>query len=191
MWSQLHHCDGLFQNRQWHWHINDLFEDSLWAMLLARELRLQTTVFAGAVSVTQRITRLPFLYRLLRRRSLRPSMSKTVCFLFSVLSYAERIFLSIWISLYFVMQSSCCHCTEAVGHPSFSVPSGSQAPALPRECPQCSVRDPPWWQQRPSARRTTSRLSLAAELTETRSPLCDFIAHLLQAERMCLHVHDL
>ena len=43
-------------------------------------------------------------------KSLRLSLSKTFCFLFSVLSYAERSFLSIWISLYFVMQSSCCFC---------------------------------------------------------------------------------
>ena len=28
MWSQLHHCDGLFQNRQWHLHLDDLFIDS-------------------------------------------------------------------------------------------------------------------------------------------------------------------
>ena len=142
----------------------------------------------------------------MRRRSLRPSMSKTVCFLLPVLNYAERIFLSIWISLYFVMQSSCCflrcllgvasqlghrrscQCTEAVGHPPFSVPP---VVALSRECPQCSVRDPPWWRQKSSARRTISRLSLAAELTEIRSPLCDFIAHLLRAERKSLYVHDL
>ena len=49
MWSQLSHCDGLFQNRQWHTHIDDLFVDSLW-----RELRLRTTVFAGVVNVAQR-----------------------------------------------------------------------------------------------------------------------------------------
>ena len=36
MWGQLHHCD----------------DDSLWDVLLARELRLRTTVFAGAVNVT-------------------------------------------------------------------------------------------------------------------------------------------
>ena len=39
---------------------------------------------------------------------LRLSLSKTFCFLFSVLRYAERSFLSNWISLYFVMPSSCC-----------------------------------------------------------------------------------
>ena len=71
MWSQLHHCDGLFQNRQWHLHlddlfshIDDLFDDSLWDMLLARELRLRTPFFAGVVNVTQRETRLTFLYRI-------------------------------------------------------------------------------------------------------------------------------
>jgi len=47
--------------------------------------------------------RLSFLYRILRRPSLRPSLSKTFCFLFSALSYAERGFLSILISLYFVI----------------------------------------------------------------------------------------
>ena len=38
MWGQLHLCDGLFQNRQWHLHLDDLFDDSLWGMLLTREL---------------------------------------------------------------------------------------------------------------------------------------------------------
>ena len=176
-----------------------------------REFRLRTTVFVGAVNVTQRTMRLPFLWRIPKRKSLGPSLSKKVCFLFSVPSNAERIFLSILISLYVVKQSSCCfrwcllgvasqlghrrsfQCTEAVGYPPFSVPSKSQAPviALPLECLQCSVRHPPWLRQRSSARRTTSRLSLAAELTEIRSPLCDFIGHLLQAERMRLSVHDL
>ena len=52
MWDQLHLCDGLFQNRQWHLHLDDLFDDSLWDTLLAREHRLRTTVFAGAVNVT-------------------------------------------------------------------------------------------------------------------------------------------
>ena len=146
MWGLLHHCDGLFQNRQWHKHIDDRFDDSLWD-ILARELRLRTTVFAGAFNVTQRIMRLLFLYQILTRKSLRPPMSKTVCFLFSVLSYAERTFLPILISLYFVMQSSCCfcrlghrrscQCIEAVGHPPFWLPSESHAPvvALPQECP--------------------------------------------------------
>ena len=55
MWSQLHHCDGLFQNRQWHKHIDDLLDDSIWDMLLARELRLQTTVFAGVVRLSTEI----------------------------------------------------------------------------------------------------------------------------------------
>ena len=43
-------------------------------------------------------------------KSLRLSLSKTFCLLLSVLRYAERRFLSIWISLYFVMQSSCYSC---------------------------------------------------------------------------------
>ena len=85
-----------------------MFNDSLWDMLLARELRLRKIVFAGVVSVTQNTTRLTFLYRIMKRKSLRPSLSKKFCFLFTVLSYAERIFLSIWIALCFVMQSSCC-----------------------------------------------------------------------------------
>ena len=33
-------------------HLDDLFDDSLWDMLLARELRLRTNVFAGAIIVT-------------------------------------------------------------------------------------------------------------------------------------------
>ena len=53
MWCQLHHCDGLFQNRQWHEHIDDLFDDSLWDMLLAQELRLRTTVVAGVFNVAR------------------------------------------------------------------------------------------------------------------------------------------
>ena len=61
MWGQLHHCDGLFQNQQWHLHLDDLFDDSLWDTLLARELRLRTTVFAGVVHVAQRIPWLPFV----------------------------------------------------------------------------------------------------------------------------------
>ena len=73
-----------------------------------RELRLRTTVFAGAVNVTQRTTWLTFLQRILKRKPLGPSLSKTACFLFSVVSWAERSFLSVLISLYFVMQSSCC-----------------------------------------------------------------------------------
>ena len=108
--TKLRHCDGLFQIRQWHKHIDDLFDDSLWDMLLARELRLQTTVFAGVFNVTKRIMWLPFLYQIPKRKSLRPSPSKTVCFLISVLSLAERSFLSILISLYFIVQSSCCSC---------------------------------------------------------------------------------
>ena len=56
MWDQLHHWDGLFQNRQWHTHIDGLFVDSLW-----REVRLRTAVSAGVVNVAQRVTRLPFL----------------------------------------------------------------------------------------------------------------------------------
>ena len=52
MRGQLHLCDGLFQNRQWHLHLYHLFDDSVWDMVLARELRLRTTVFAGAVNVT-------------------------------------------------------------------------------------------------------------------------------------------
>ena len=52
MWDQLHLCDGLFKNRQWHLHLDDLFDDSLWDVLLALELRLRTTVFAGEVNVT-------------------------------------------------------------------------------------------------------------------------------------------
>ena len=92
--------------------------------------------------------------------------------------------------LYFVIQSSCCscgvfsallrscQCTEAVGHPPFSVLSESQAPvvALLQECQYCSVRDPPGLQLRSFARRTISRLSSAAGLTA--------IIHLLQAERI-------
>ena len=54
-WGQLHYCDGLLQNRQWHTHIDNLFVDSLW-----REIRLSFTVFAGVVNVAQRITRLTF-----------------------------------------------------------------------------------------------------------------------------------
>ena len=56
MWGQLHHCDGLFQNRQWRTHIDDLFVDSL-----LRELRLRITVFDGVVNVANRITLLPVL----------------------------------------------------------------------------------------------------------------------------------
>ena len=55
VWRQLQYCDSLFQNRQWHTHIEDLFVDSLW-----RELRLRTTVFAGVANVAQRAMRLPF-----------------------------------------------------------------------------------------------------------------------------------
>ena len=51
--DQLHHCDSLFQIRQWHAHIDDLFADSLW-----RELRLRFTAFAGVVHFAQRVTRL-------------------------------------------------------------------------------------------------------------------------------------
>ena len=120
------------------------------ASSLRRSLPKWTVAQAHRRSVrrfTQRIMRLLFLYQILKRKSLRPPLLKTVCFFFLVLSYAERIFLSILISLYFVMQSSCssrrpsqlahrrsCYCTEAVGHPPFSVPSGSHAPvvALPQ-----------------------------------------------------------
>ena len=42
----------VFSNIGWHLHLDDLFDDSLWDMLLARDLRLRTTVFAGAVNVT-------------------------------------------------------------------------------------------------------------------------------------------
>ena len=38
-----------------------------------------------------------------------------------------------------------------------SEPSESQAPvvALPQECLQCSVQDPPWWRQKSSAPLTS------------------------------------
>ena len=39
MWGQLHHCDGLFQKRQWHKHIDDLFDETVWDTLLAQERR--------------------------------------------------------------------------------------------------------------------------------------------------------
>ena len=45
-------ASSLRQNRQWHLHLNDLFDDSLWDMLLTRELRLRTIVFAGADNVS-------------------------------------------------------------------------------------------------------------------------------------------
>ena len=61
-----------------------------------RELRLRTTIFAGVLNVAQRITQLPCLQRIRERKSLGLSLSKTVCAL------------SILISLFFVMQSSCC-----------------------------------------------------------------------------------
>ena len=70
MWCQLHHSDGLFQNRQWHKHIDDLSDDPLFDMLLARDLRLQTTVFAGVFNVTLRVTRLPFLNQIRKHKSL-------------------------------------------------------------------------------------------------------------------------
>ena len=44
VWCQLHNCDGLFQNRQWHTHIDDLFVDSLWRASSA------DNVFAGVFS---------------------------------------------------------------------------------------------------------------------------------------------
>ena len=47
MWSQIHHCGGLFQNRQWHTHTDYLFVDPLW-----RDLRLRTTVFAGVAKLS-------------------------------------------------------------------------------------------------------------------------------------------
>ena len=74
MWSQLHLCDGLFQNRQWYLHLDDLFDDSLWVMLLAHELRLRTTVFAGALNVTQRTTRLSSWCQVLSVYSPNPSV---------------------------------------------------------------------------------------------------------------------
>ena len=49
------------KNQQWHLHLDDLFDDSLWDMLLARELRLRTAVFAGVVHVAQRIPWRPFV----------------------------------------------------------------------------------------------------------------------------------
>ena len=74
MWCQLHHCDGLFQNQQWHLHLDDLFDDSLWDMLLARELRLRTAVFAGVVHVAQRIPWLPFVKGIMSVSSPFPSV---------------------------------------------------------------------------------------------------------------------
>ena len=74
MWSQLHLCDGLFQNRQWYLHLDDLVDDSLWDMLLAHELRLRTTVFAGAFNVTQRNARLSSWCQVLSVYSPNPSV---------------------------------------------------------------------------------------------------------------------
>ena len=65
----IHGCDGFFQSRQCHLHIDDLFVDSLW-----RELRLSLTVFAGVVNVAQRITRLTFLVYVLSVSSSNPSV---------------------------------------------------------------------------------------------------------------------
>ena len=59
--GQLHHCDGLIQNRQWHLHIYDLLDDSLWDMHLARELRLRTIVFAGCSPCYTAYNVAPFL----------------------------------------------------------------------------------------------------------------------------------
>ena len=108
-------------------------------MLLAREVRCQTTVFAGVVNVTQRITRLALSRsEVPKRKFLGPSRSKTVCFLFSVLSYAERSSFVVHLDFVALRHSilvlfsvvswqlghrRSCHCTEAVGHPPFSVPS--------------------------------------------------------------------
>ena len=68
-WDQLHHCDGLFQNRQWHTHIDDLFVDSLW-----REIRLCFTLFAGLIHLEQRATRLSSWCQLLGVPSPNPSV---------------------------------------------------------------------------------------------------------------------
>ena len=67
MW--LHHCDGLFQNRQRHTHIDDLFVDPLW-----RELRLRKTVFAGVFNVAQRVIVASLLACVLSVSSLNPSV---------------------------------------------------------------------------------------------------------------------
>ena len=109
------------RTRSWHRNVDVALHDALLDPLLwngsegppgnKRELRLRTTVFADAVNVAQRTTRLPCLQRIPKRKSLGLSLSKRVCFLLSVLNWAERSFLSISISLCFVMESSCCFAT--------------------------------------------------------------------------------
>ena len=69
MRGQLHHCDGLFRNRQWHTHIDDLFVDSL-----CREHCLRTIVFAGVVNVAHRLTRPSLLVYVLSVSSPNPSV---------------------------------------------------------------------------------------------------------------------
>ena len=166
MWGQLHHCDGPFQNRQWRTHFDDLLVDSL-----CRELRLGTTVFAGAVNDSRRAARLPFSYRILTGSPensdwflLQVTIDLLSCFDFTVnhlgvLLHGETqvvprllvhldfvvlrhavFVLSLWCLLCVASQLGhrwSCHCTEAVGHPSFSVPFESQAPvvAFLLECP--------------------------------------------------------
>ena len=85
MWDQLHHCEGLFRSRQRQKHIDDLFDDSLWDCSWHVSFVCEQPS-SLVYSMSPRITR-----------------SKTFCFLFSVLSYAERSFLSIF-SLCFVLQ---------------------------------------------------------------------------------------
>ena len=128
----------LFQNRQWHLHLYDLFDDSLWGH----------AGHATSVDVFQR----NFDWFLLQvTLGLHSSFDFSVNHLGVVLLLVlgPELMLnaasgSIWISLYCVMQSSCClcgafsallrnwgidgprHCTEAVGTSHrFSVPSES------------------------------------------------------------------
>ena len=131
------------------------------------------------------------LRRIPKRKSFGLSLSKTLCFLFSVLNWAERSFLSISISLYFVMQSSCCllgvasqlgyqrscRWTGAVGYSPVSVSFESQAHvvALLQEC-QYVLFEILLGGRKSSARRTTPLLPLHAELTS--SIIC------FQAERI-------
>ena len=90
---------------------------------------LRTTAFAGVVNVAQRGSPACGEFRNASRSDFH--CRRPVRFLFLVLNWAERSFLYILISLYFVHAVNVasklghrrsCQCTEAVGHPPFSVP---------------------------------------------------------------------
>ena len=81
--------------RSWHRNVYVALHGPLFDLLLWSGSEASSANFADVVNFAQLATWFSCLQRIPKRKSLGLSLSKTVCFLFSVLSLAERSILSI------------------------------------------------------------------------------------------------